>query len=114
MCDGCVCAGLDTRDDCGVGRVEEERAFVGKSVASSMSTSSVEWVAACAGGPRVMSPDRLIEYCLDASLARVDRGIKLARVLWVEDGVKRESEGEIDASPPAYDECIRGDDESFG
>lgn len=73
MWDDCGCAGLDARDDCGVERAEEERAFVGKFVTSSMSVSS--GVAAGAGPPRVMSPDRLIEYCFDTSLAWVVRGI---------------------------------------
>ena len=67
---------LDAREDCGVERVEDERAFVGKFVTSSMSTSSVEWVAACAGPPRAMSPDRLIQYWLEASLAWMIRCIQ--------------------------------------
>ena len=74
MCDDCVCAGLGSRDDCGVERVDDERIFVGKSVTSSMSMSS--GVAAGAGPPRVMSPDRLMECCFDTSLAWVVRGIK--------------------------------------
>ena len=51
--------------------------FVGKFVTSSMSMSS--GVAAGAGPPRVMSPDRFIEYgeaVFDTSLAWVVRGIK--------------------------------------
>lgn len=60
---------LDAREDCGVERVEDERVFVGKSVTLSMSTSPVEWVAACADPPRAMSPDRLTQYWLEASLA---------------------------------------------
>ena len=77
MCDDCVCAGAGARDDCGVERVEDERAFVGKFVTSSMSMSS--GVAAGAGPPRVMSPDRLMEYCFDTSLVWVVRGIKTRR-----------------------------------
>ena len=74
MCDESACAGLGGRDDCGVERVEDERVFVGKLVTSSMSMSS--GVAAGAGPPRVVSPDRLIEYSFDTSLAWVVRGIK--------------------------------------
>ena len=97
MCDGCACAGLGAQEDCGV---EGERATVGKFVTSSMSMSSVEWVAACAGAPRVMSPDRLIKCCFDASLAWVVRGIKAESNFSVNGGVN-ESEGEADLSPPA-------------
>ena len=86
MCDDRACAGLGAWDDCGVERVEDERAFVGKFVTSS-SMSSVEWVAACAGAPRVMSPDRL-KYCFDASLLWVVvRGMKTERIISVNDGV---------------------------
>lgn len=106
MCDDCACAGLGTRDDCGVERAEDERAFVGKFVTSSMSMSSEEWVAACAGPPRAKSPDRFIKYCFDASLAWVVRGIKIEGVFWVNDGVN-ESARETDVSPPAYDASRR-------
>ncbi len=77
MWDEGACADLGARDDCGVERLEDERAFVGKFVTSSMSISS--GVAAGAGPPRVMSPDRLMEYCFETSLAWIDRGIKTQR-----------------------------------
>ena len=108
MCDDCVCAGPGARDDCGVERVEDERAFVGKFATSSMSMSS--GVAAGAGPPRVMSPDRLMEYCFETSLAWVVRGIKTRRRRggwfgwWVNliDGVNQ-----IETETDRFSTCIR-------
>lgn len=112
--DDCACADLGGLDDCGVERVVDERAFAGKLTASSMSMSSVEWLAACAGAPRVMSPDRL-KYCLDdASLGRVRRGIKRERkkeccqsVMLSLSVKKRLKERKTDVFPPAYDASRR-------
>ena len=67
-------------------------------------------VAAGAGPPRVMSPDRLMEYSFDTSLAWVVRGIKTRRRRegwfgwWVNliDGVNQ-----IETETDGFSTCIR-------
>lgn len=88
--------------------MEDERVFVGKFVTSSMSMPS--GVAAGAGPPRVKSPDRLMGYCFDTSLAWVVRGIKTRRSRegwfgwWLNlfDGVNQ-----IETETDEFSTCIR-------